>query len=1060
MTYIAAARRFLCLWLLALPWACALAASAWERDAVPVFRHVSLPGDIVPAAMLQDREGLMWIASQTGLASWDGYGFQRYVADPSKPGSPPTGYVNVLHEDRQGRLWLGANGGGLGRLDKTNGRFWTLGAGPRGLSSPRVLALADDAAGRLWVGTAAGLDQLELATGRVVGRHAEGSIPPGLPVQRVFALLADRGGHLWVGTREGLYVLRGGAAAFEPVPLEGRARAAVEVRRVVQDSAGRIWIGTRATGAFVIEPGAASARPVRDTERSDGKGLETQWVAAIAEAGDHEVWLGTWAQGIVQVDTRTWTTRQLRHEPDVPATLAKDNVPVLLRDRSGLMWAAGPSLLDSHDPGQRVVSAWYGGDAGLLGGARTGVTALLAQPDGSVWLGSGGGGIDIVAADGRARHRLLPQDGQPGNALPASMVLRMVGAPDGSVYIGTGLGLYRARDGGRRVERVNVRGLGQNSLVRSLCVAGGRLWLGGQEGLHSIDLSANEPVAQPAGDPALKREAITALGCHDDGSLWVGTWTGLLRYRPDTGRVERPQLEVQGVAGLSSNMVTAIVHDKRGRLWAAFYGGGVFIVEPGVDGSAPRVRHVGHEEGLQNNAANALLLDAQGHAWVSADNGILRIDRDTLDTALLQKADGVGQRVYYTSAAAATPAGELLFGGDGLAVVHPDGFQPWRFKAPIRLADGDGQPVEASGITLGPSQRAVQVNFALLDYSAPERTRYAYRLVGLEESWTASSAELRAARYTNVPPGEYTLEVKAANRSGEWTTARWPLHVQPAWFETTAFRAAMLALALLLVGSLVRLRTRLLQQRAAELREQVSRRTQELELRTEELDASRKALREFGAHNARSLEEERKRVARELHDELGQQLAALRMEVSVLRIRTGSGEALAPQSWQQMQERVDRLVATVRGLVSDLRPPALDGGLSAAIDWLAAEFTRSTGLPCEVDVDPAANDLCPDVGIMLFRITQESLTNVRRHAQATRASVALHAEGDEWCLSVTDDGVGFDASSPRTGYGLLGMEERAGLLGGTLDIDSAPGRGTRVRVRVGPAAGPAVSRPR
>lgn len=1049
MKHLAAVRRLLCLWLLALPWACALAASAWERDAVPVFRHVSLPGDIVPAAMLQDREGLIWIASQTGLASWDGYGFHRYIADPSRPGSLPTGYVNVLHEDREGRLWLGANGGGLGRLDKATGRFWTLGAGPGALSSPRVLALADDASGRLWVGTAAGLDQLDRATGQVLGRHAEGSIPPGLPVQRVFALLVDRGGQLWVGTREGLYVLRVGAQAFEPVSLEGRAQAAVEVRRVAQDSAGRIWIGTRAAGAFVIEPGASMGRQLGDGERGGGKGLQAEWVASIVEAGDHEVWLGTWAQGIVQVDTRTWTTRRLRHEPDIPATLAKDNVPVLLRDRSGLVWAAGPSLLDSHDPRQRVVSAWYGGEAGLLGGARTGVTALLAQPDGSVWLGSGGGGIDIVVPGGEPRRRLLPQEGQPAAALPRSMVLRLVGAPDGSVYIGTGNGLYRAREGGRRVERIRLRGMGHNPLVRTLCVAGGQLWMGGQEGLHRIDLSASEPVAVAVADPALKREAVTSLGCQDDGSLWVGTWTGLLRYHPATGRVERPQLEAPGVAGLSANLVSAIVPDKRGRLWVAFYGGGVFVVEPGAEGVAPRVRHIGHEEGLQNNAANALLLDAEGHAWVSADNGILRIDRDTLATTLLQKADGVGQRVYYTSAAAATPAGELLFGGDGLAVVHPDGFHPWRFKPPIRLAGGDGQPIPPSGITLGPSQRAVQVNFALLDYSAPERTRYAYRLVGLEEGWTESSAELRAARYTNVPPGDYTLEVKAANRSGEWTTASWPLHVEPAWFETTAFRAAVLVLALLLVGALVRLRTRLLRQRAAMLRELVSRRTQELELRTEELVASRKALQEFGAHNARSLEEERKRVARELHDELGQQLAALRMEVSVLRIRTTSGEALAPQRWEDMQGRVDGLVATVRSLVSDLRPPALDGGLSAAIDWLAAEFTRSTGLPCEVDVDPQANDLPPDMAIMVFRITQESLTNVRRHARAQRVSITLHREAGDWCLSVSDDGVGFDVGRPRTGYGLLGMEERAGLLGGTLHIDSAPGRGTRVQLRLG-----------
>jgi diguanylate cyclase (GGDEF)-like protein len=130
----------------------------------------------------------------------------------------------------------------------------------------------------------------------------------------------------------------------------------------------------------------------------------------------------------------------------------------------------------------------------------------------------------------------------------------------------------------------------------------------------------------------------------------------------------------------------------------------------------------------------------------------------------------------------------------------------------------------------------VQVSFALLDYAAPERTRYAYRLAGLEEAWTESPAELRIARYTNVPPGDYTLEVRATNGAGEATLAQWPLQVQPAWHETTAFRALLAALALVLVAGLIRLRTRLLLRRAAMLHELVAQRTHELQQRTDELE--------------------------------------------------------------------------------------------------------------------------------------------------------------------------------------------------------------------------------
>ena len=212
--------------------------------------------------------------------------------------------------------------------------------------------------------------------------------------------------------------------------------------------------------------------------------------------------------------------------------------------------------------------------------------------------------------------------------------------------------------------------------------------------------------------------------------------------------------------------------------------------------------------------------------------------------------------------------------------------------------------------------------------------------------------------------------------------------------------------------------------------------------RTAELEASRQALRRLGEHNAMALEEERKRISRELHDEMGQQLAALRMEVSVLRVRDGTAVH------DLLLDRVDRLVASVRALVSQLRPPALDGGLVAAIEWQAAEFTRGTGVPCRLDLDALAHDLPPDTATMVFRIVQESLTNVRRHARATQVALGLVKDANGWTLAIADDGIGFEATRRQRGHGLLSMDERARLLGGSLQVESSPGAGTTVRLRI------------
>lgn len=1053
-------RRMAVAWTLALAWSCALAHGGWDRNASPVFRHAGLPNDVTPMAMLQDSGGLMWIGAQNGLVSWDGYRWRRYMAEPSAATGPTSSFINALLEDVQGRLWL-ATDGGLARLDRSKGYFAAAGVKPQELSNVRVFALAADGADTLWIGTAAGLDRLEFSTGRVV-RHSEGAALPGLPARRIYAILIDSRRNFWVGTDGGLYVLRKGASAFQPVATDSNTQPAIEVRRVVEISDGRVWVGTRASGAFVVEPGATSARQVRDHgEHGAGKDLETDWVAAILEVGDHQVWLGTWANGLVQVDTRTGATRRLRHDPEVPFSLGHEGVLAMMRDRGGLAWIAGPGSLDSHDPAQHAVSTWNGGGGRLVGGTGANLTSVFTQPDGSVWLGSLGGGVDVISPDGGHVMRLEPREEPARNALPKVAVLAVLDAPDGSNYVGTAKGLYRVHRGTHRVEKVVWPGMEPTVGVAALCMTGTRLWLGSLDGLRHVDLSAPRPtVAAVAG---LKNSHIVSLACRDDGSLWVGTRTGLVRYRLAGDVLERPWPEEKGQVGVPGNPVTAVVQDKRGRLWISTFGAGVRVVETDAAGEATRIHRIDHEEGLTNGAANALLLDAQGHAWVSTDDGIARIDGDTFATTLLQQVDGVGLLTYWGTAAAATQQGDLLFGGKGLTIVHPGEFRPERIEAPIVLTQMDGRPVPPSGITLAPSERAVQLTFALLDFQAPERTRYAYRLAGLEEEWTDSSADLRLARYTNVPPGDYVLEVKAAGRTGEWTTARWPLQVRPAWHETAAFRLLMVALALALVLLLIRLRTRLLERRATTLHGLVAQRTLELEQRTQELESrtrdlqestrelecSRSALRELSAHNAHAIEEERKHVARELHDELGQQMAALRMEVSVLRIHAGSGRAPAAEEWAGIGARVDGLVASVRSIVTMLRPPALDAGLAPAIEWLGSQLTRHTGASCEVDVDPATGSLAPDVATTMFRIVQEALNNVRRHAEARHVSVQLRKDADDWRLTIADDGVGFvPRPGCRSGYGILGMRERARLLDGVFRVISEPGRGTRIELSV------------
>lgn len=214
---------------------------------------------------------------------------------------------------------------------------------------------------------------------------------------------------------------------------------------------------------------------------------------------------------------------------------------------------------------------------------------------------------------------------------------------------------------------------------------------------------------------------------------------------------------------------------------------------------------------------------------------------------------------------------------------------------------------------------------------------------------------------------------------------------------------------------------------------------------------SREELAAFAAESAGVREQEKSRIARELHDELAQSLTALKMDTIWLRdhIPAGGGDD-TQQKIAQMLQMLDACVASVRRIASDLRPLVLDDlGLVAAIEWLVQNFQQRTGVPCTLELDESL-ELPEPYATGVFRIVQESLANVGKHARASHVQVELRREGDQMMLRVEDDGIGFRLGAPRRpqSLGLVGLRERAQLLHGEVKVDSNPGHGTRVEARI------------
>jgi diguanylate cyclase (GGDEF)-like protein len=824
--------------------ATAPSGDAWDARGDAAF-HPGVNTSLLVNAFAQDRQGFLWLGSQGGLMRWDGYKLRTFLGDVSVAGALPDSFVQSLQVDSGGRLWVGTGAGGIARYDEANERF-EIPVPASALSGSSVYGIAEDRDGTLLLGTGGGLDRLDPVR-RSVQRHADWAATLGLPQIAVRAVVVDRGGNVWAGTDRGLYK-RGRSGRFVQVPLGRLPPGDIVVQRLLEDGDGRIWAGTSAHGVFTVEPGMMRAQPLHERLANPLPRMSATLVLGAIEARPGEVWLGTIGQGIYRIDTRQWQVRQARHIENVAASLPKDDVTALFRDRQGLVWASTGAGVSFHDAQQTGVTTWFGGQAGT-GGLNGGLTStnvpfVLPMPDGTVWVSVGEGGIDIVSPAGGRVRGLRPDPASPQGALPEARVICMAMSPSGrEVYAGTRRGLYRIAVDDLRVERLELPGRPPTASIWALAWQGDRLWVGGADGLWGLEAGQGRSLRVVAREkrPGPGDPRVTALLPGRDGGLWIGTQSGLLRMDPVTMRIQPLPQDAPGRLGVPAGYIVSIAEDARGRIWVAGYGAGIRTFEPSPEG-VKNLRRVSTAEGLPTNAVNTLAIDLQGDAWASTDEGLARIAHDTLQVEPVGPAEGLGVLVYWAGSAGVTPSGHVLFGGtSGLTIVDPRRGIGARAQPPrvvvteVRL--GDGRPLTAyqAGpgaplLELGAGRRSLLVEFAGLHFAAPSDVHYQYRLSGTDPQWISTDANRRFAAYTHLPPGDHVLELRAAAPKGPWSEpVRLPLRVHPAWHETAWARGAAVLAAGAVLLMMLQARTAVLRRRERVLQALVAERTRQLE---------------------------------------------------------------------------------------------------------------------------------------------------------------------------------------------------------------------------------------
>ena len=974
-----------------------------------------------------------------------------------------------------------------------------------GLPQMRISALAQTPDGYLWAGTWFGLARFDGVRFVVFNT----SNTPELTKETITALAVDRrDGALWIGTPGGLLRLKDRQFTR---PADTHELAKATIAELVPAASGGVWAWTHeavvlcrdrvVTNISLLLPAPeerhsgwetedghlvlgtsrnclelAEDRTVKDW-KLPAESPRLSWYAGIHSSDrSRQVWLGT-GDGLFHFADGRWAKLQTFPERPRP----RDQ---FLEDRAGNVWAGcgHVGLFRCNESGAQPIPL---GDPS----AEQNIICLLEDREGHIWVGTD---VGLYQLRPRFMRTFSVTDG-----LPDRECWSVCEAPDRAIWVGTAEGVARIQDEKVRtfpeqftksglltlVDRENRVWFGDREssllawqpggdtkrlwnppaidpvdgvMLEALYLSpAGRVWVGTDHGATWIE---NMQPATRWGEHGLPTNKVRAIYETRAGTMWFGTWqAGAVRWQgspkaasPNPKAEVKPNLPTSSrrftiADGLADDRVFVFHEDADGVLWIGTHNG----LSRFKDGKFFTFRVA---EGLLDNLINWMEEDDSGWLWFSCNRGIFRLERAELNAVAEGRKPRATAIVYGVADGMRTPEtngehqpagckasdGRLWFPtADGVVVIDPSETRRVETPPPVVIEEVRANNEVVSGDTgtrknskletqdsklhLRPGQaRVLEIRYTANSLASPERVRFKYQLEGHDSDWITDDQNRRVAFYTNLRPGDYTFRVTAADAHGFWnlTGAQFPFHLAPHFYETWPFYLACGGLIFSASLGLHHVRVRRLQ-KLQQLQQQ------------------------------RALLEERARIAKDLHDDLGANLTGLALQLDL--VRNQSAPALA------LQGQLGNLALTTRALVDNMRAvvwamnPQHDNfeSLAGFLGQYTENYLTAAGVRCRLEL-PAQSPTLPlssTARHQLFLVLKEALHNIVRHARASEVHLHLNQQADELRLTISDDGCGLPPEEGRIAkHGLDSMEQRVTKLGGKFLAVRGDKGGTRLSI--------------
>lgn len=761
-------------------------------------------------AIVQDQQGFLWFGTANGLFRYDGYALKRYAQES---GSLPEDYVFALHVDRSGTLWVGMHTQGLYRFDHTSEQFAPVGLLPENTpgADPDIMirAIYEDRQGGLWIGTEEhGAFLLKPGSAEWVNYRHHPDRTDSLNSDAVFSFHEDRSGAIWVGTRNGLNRFDRNAnqwTSYFAQPAEVAPVSNRSIFSLAEDQHGAIWFGIYDVGLYRFDPRAEQLDEFVHDPQYPGS-LSENKVYSVYFDRSGALWAGTWSGGLNRFDLDTGQFTCYCHDPLDGSSIGKGAVRAIYEDRAGSLWFGvdgwGASALHrSLAPFRHYIQNPCNPDR-LSDSA---IRCIYQDRRGAIWISTVAGGLNRLDPEtGQFTH--YRHDPDDPHSLSDNSLYAIFEDQAGALWVGAYNGLNRFDPAAQQFIRYinspeDPSSLSHNFVLSLAEDKQGNLWIGTQQGLNRFDRRTHgfeRHLSDPEDPGSLSDDLIMTVFFDSANTFWVGTLRGgLNRFDPDQGAWRHYRPDPENPFSLSHDRVYVLYEDSAGRFWVGTADGLNLL-----DRDTGRSTRYTQQEGLPSAAIVGILEDEQGHLWLNTFDGLSRFDPRAETFTHYDSSDGLVNSEYNYASSIRTREGELWFGGKkGIDVVDPGRIIENSYLPPVVLTDIEinNTPVSierdtATALRLSYQERVISVEFAALNFIAPQKNRYAYKLEGFDREWVETGSDRRRATYTNLDPGKYLFRVCGSNNDGLWneTGASLSIIITPPWWKTWWFYALCL----------------------------------------------------------------------------------------------------------------------------------------------------------------------------------------------------------------------------------------------------------------------------